>query len=325
MKKIIITILITLLFPLNVFAYSNYIIPGGTNIGIEVYNKGIMVIGFYKINNKFNTNELKLGDIITHIENKRVYTVDDMINAIENNVKNNKVNITVLRNKNEETFDFNLINIEGIYKTGLYVKDSISGIGTLTYIDPETKIYGALGHEIIESNSMTSVEVRTGSIFESAVTSIDRSSIGNAGTKNAKFYSNNKYGTVNKNTISGIYGKYTDTLPNIDSLEVGKPEELKKGKAIIYTVLEGEKIEKFEINITDINIKSEIKNISFEVTDERLKDKTGGIVQGMSGSPIIQNNKIFGAITHVIINNPHTGYGIFITTMLNEGDKILED
>lgn len=321
MKKKLTIILILLLFPLNVLAYSDYIIPGGTNIGIEVYNKGIMVIGFYKINNKFNTNDLKLGDTITHIEDVRVYTVDDMINAIEKNVIDNKVNITVIRNKSEENITFNLVNVDGLYKTGLYVKDSISGIGTLTYIDPETKIYGALGHEIIESNSMTSVEVRTGSIFESSVTSIDRSTVGNAGTKNAKFYSNNKYGTINKNTVSGIYGEYTKDLPNIEPLEVGQPEELKLGKATIYTVLEGENIESFEINITDINLKSEIKNISFEVTDERLKDKSGGIVQGMSGSPIIQNNKIFGAVTHVIINNPHTGYGIFITTMLEEGEK----
>jgi len=321
MKKKLLTLLILVIFPLNVVAYSNFIIPGGTNIGIEVYNKGIMVIGFYKINNKFNTNDLKLGDIITYIENTRVYTVEDMIDAIEKNVNNNKINITVLRNKKEETYSFNLINKNGVYKTGLYVKDSISGIGTLTYIDPETKIYGALGHEIIESNSLTSVEVRTGSIFESEVTSIDRSSVGNAGTKNAKFYSNNKYGTVNKNTVSGIYGLYTKELPNIKPLEVGLAEDIKVGKATIYTVLEGEKIEEFEINITDINLKSEIKNISFEVIDERLKDKTGGIVQGMSGSPIIQDNKIFGAVTHVIINNPNTGYGIFITTMLEEGEK----
>jgi len=325
MKKRIIILLTILLFPLNIFAYSTYIIPGGNNIGIEVYNNGIMVIGFYKINNKFNTSELKIGDVITHINNIRVYTVNDMIKEIENNVKNNKVNITVLRNKNEETFTFNLINDNDVYKTGLYVKDSINGIGTLTYIDPETKIYGALGHEIIESNSMTNVEVRTGSIFESEVTSIDRSSVGNAGTKNAKFYSNNKYGTVNKNTISGIYGKYTSTLPDIDVLEVGKPNELKKGKAYIYTVLDKEKIEMFEINITDINLKSEIKNITFEVNDNKLIDKTGGIVQGMSGSPIIQDNKIFGAITHVIVNKPNTGYGIFITTMLEEGDKIKGD
>lgn len=321
MKKKVIILLITLLFPLNVYAYSNYVIPGGNNIGIEVYNEGIIVIGFYKINNRYNTSDLKIGDIITKINDTEVYTVNEMVNAIEDNVKNNKVNITVLRNKKEKTIEFNLINQEGVYKTGLYVKDSISGIGTLTYIDPTTKIYGALGHEIIEGNSMTSVEIRSGTIFESLVTSIDRSSVGSAGTKNAKFYSNNIYGNVNKNTISGIYGTYTDELPNKETLEVGKPDELKEGRATIYTVLEGDTVEEFTINITNINKSSQIKNISFEITDEKLLEKTGGVVQGMSGSPIIQNNKIFGAVTHVIVNNPTTGYGIFITTMLEEGEK----
>lgn len=321
MKKKIAILLISLLFPLNVFAYSNYVIPGGNNIGVEVYNEGIIVIGFYKINNRYNTSDLKIGDVITRINDTQVYTVDEMIKAIEENVKDNKVNITILRNKKEKVIEFNLINQEGVYKTGLYVKDSISGIGTLTYIDPETKIYGALGHEIIEGNSMTSVEIKSGTIFESLVTSIDRSSVGSAGTKNAKFYSNNVYGSVSKNTISGIYGKYTDELPNKEVLEVGKPDELKKGEATIYTVLEGEKVEEFTINITNINKSGKIKNITFEITDKRLIEKTGGVVQGMSGSPIIQNNKIFGAVTHVIVSNPTTGYGIFITTMLDEGEK----
>ena len=168
---------------------------------------------------------------------------------------------------------------------------------------------------------MKSVEIKSGTIFESLVTSIDRSSVGSAGTKNAKFYSNNIYGNVLKNTISGIYGTYTDELPAKETLEVGKPDELKEGEATIYTVLTGEKIEEFSINITNINTSGKIKNITFEITDTRLIEKTGGVVQGMSGSPIIQNNKIFGAVTHVIVNAPTTGYGIFITTMLEEGEK----
>lgn len=321
MKKKLLILIISILFPFNVFAYSNYIIPGGNNIGIEVYNEGIIVIGFYKINNRYNTNDLRIGDIITKINNTEVNSVDEMIKAIENNVKDNKITLNILRNKDEKTIEFDLINQEGVYKTGLYVKDSISGIGTLTYIDPETKIYGALGHEIIEGTTLTTVEVRSGTIFESLVTSIDRSSIGTAGTKNAKFYSNNIYGNVNKNTISGIYGKYTQSLPDTETLKVGNSNELKEGKALIRTVLDGEKIEEFEIEITKINENTKIKNITFKITDKRLLEKTGGIVQGMSGSPIIQDNKIFGAVTHVIVNNPETGYGIFITTMLNEGER----
>lgn len=321
MKNKMIILFISILFPFNVFAYSNYIIPGGNNIGIEVYNEGIIVIGFYKINNKYNTNDLHIGDIITKINDHEVNTVDDMIKQIEKNVKDNKINMTLKRNKVEKTIEFNLINNEGVYKTGLYVKDSISGIGTLTYIDPESKIYGALGHEIIEGTTLTTVEVRSGTIFESLVTSIDRSSVGSAGTKNAKFYSNNVYGNVNKNTISGIYGKYTKDLPNTQTLEVGNPNELNEGKAYIRTVLNGDKIEEYEIDITKINEDSKTKNITFKITDKKLLEKTGGIVQGMSGSPIIQNNKIYGAVTHVIVNNPETGYGIFITTMLKEGEK----
>lgn len=321
MKKKVLTLVLLLVFPLNIMAYSDYIIPGGNNIGIEVYNEGIIVIGFYKINNKYNTNDLHIGDVITKINDDNVYTIDDMVRSIESNVKDNKIKLTVQRDKKEKIIDFELINIDNTYKTGLYVKDSVSGIGTLTYIDPETKIYGSLGHQIIEGTSMTTVEVRSGSIFESLVTSIDRSSIGTAGTKNAKFYSNNIYGNITKNNINGIYGTYTDKLPDKDLIEVGKPNDLNVGKASIFTVINGDKIEEFDINITKINKNSDIKNISFEIVDERLLDVTGGIVQGMSGSPIIQNNKIFGAVTHVIVNKPTTGYGIFITTMLEEGEK----
>lgn len=321
MKKVVI-FLILLLFPISVYAYSEYIIPGGNNIGIEIKNDGIIVIGFYKINNKYNTNDIKIGDVINKINNKKINNVNEMVEEIEKNVINNKVNITILRNNKESDIEFNLVNDEGIYKTGLYVKDTISGIGTLTYIDPETHIYGALGHEVIEGNSMKSVEVKSGTIFESLVTSIDRSTVGNAGTKNAKFYSNNIYGNIKKNTVTGIYGKYTSSINKDNLMYVGKPEDLKTGSAYIYTVVEGEKIEQFKINITKINMNSNIKNISFEVVDEKLLDLSGGIVQGMSGSPIIQDNKIFGAVTHVIVSKPTTGYGIFITTMLSEGDKI---
>ena len=321
MKKKLIILLITLLFPLNVFAYSNYIIPGGNNIGIDVSNNGIIVVGFYKINEKYNTNDLKLGDIIIGVNDTSVYTIEEMVKSIEDNVKDDKINLKIVRNDKEMDVEFKLINVEGIYKTGLYVKDSISGIGTLTYIDPETRIYGALGHEIIESNSLTSVEVRNGTIFESYVTSIDRSTVGNAGTKNAKFNQENVYGNIKKNTESGIYGLYTDKIDNSNLMEVGKPEDLKLGTAYIYTVVDGSEVKMYEINITNINLNSKIKNISFEVVSEELLNIAGGIVQGMSGSPIIQDNKIFGAVTHVVVSNPNTGYGIFITTMLNEGEK----
>ena len=320
MKKFI--ILLLAIIPINVFAYSNYIIPGGNTVGIDVKNKGIIVIGYYVINNKINQNNLQIGDIITKVNNKEVYSIEELINEIEKEVNDNLVYLTIERNNKELIVPFKLHNINGKYKTGLYVKDNISGIGTLTYIDPETKIFGALGHEIIESNTGYLIEVNNGSIFRSSITGIDKSTIGSAGTKNAKFYSNEKYGEINKNTYQGIYGIYTSDISNMDTLEVGNLSDIEKGKAYIYTVLDKENINKYEIEIDRIN-PGNIKNIHFIITDNNLINKTGGIVQGMSGSPIIQNNKIIGAVTHVIVDNPTTGYGISIVNMLEEGDKLL--
>ena len=320
MKKYII-LLIFLLIPLNVFAYSSYIIPSGKTLGIEIKNDGIIVIGFYKIENRFNRNSLKVGDNIIKVNNTEVNTIDELVSAIEQNVKNNQVNLTIKRNRKVYEVSFELIYKDNAYKTGLYVKDSITGIGTLTYIDPETKIYGALGHEIIESNSGQVIEVKTGKIFKSSITRIDRSSIGVAGTKNAKFYSNTIYGNVTKNTNKGIYGIYTDDISNYETLEVGTAETLKIGPAVIYTVLTKEEVKAYDIFIDSIEKSNSVKNIYFRITSEELINAAGGIVQGMSGSPIIQDNKIYGAVTHVILDNPTTGYGIFITSMLKEGES----
>lgn len=321
-KKLIIFLsILSVILPFHVLAYSNYLIVGGENIGIDVKNNGILIIGFYKINNEYNKNNLKIGDVIKKVNQIEVSSINELTETIEKEQVDNEVTFTIERNKTTKEINFKLIKENNKYKTGLYVKDSITGIGTLTYIDPTTSIYGALGHEILESKTMQSIEVKTGTIFESEITSIDRSSEGNAGTKNAKFNYKNTFGTITKNTESGIYGKYNIELPNKELIEVGNPNEIKTGEAKILTVLEGNQVEEFEINIISIEKNSNIKNIYFEITDKELISKTGGIVQGMSGSPIIQNNKIVGAVTHVIVKEPITGYGIFITTMLEEGER----
>ena len=319
-KKYLIMLMV-LLIPLNVLAYSSQIIPGGNTLGIEVTNDGIIIIGFYKIDNKLNRNALKVGDTIVKVGNETVESIDALVKQIEAQVQNSMVNLTIKRKGSLFTIPFELALVDGTYKTGLYVKDSITGIGTLTYIDPGTKIFGALGHEITEGNSGNLIEVKTGKIFRSSVTKIDRSVNGTAGTKNAKFYSNTLYGSVTKNTNKGIYGQYTADLNMNETLEVGQPETLKKGNAKIYTVLAGETIKEYDIYIDRIDNRNQIKNIHFKILSEELIEAAGGIVQGMSGSPIIQDNKIYGAVTHVILDNPTTGYGIFITTMLEEGER----
>lgn len=323
MKRLKILLLSLLLIPMNVLAYSDYIIPGGETLGIEINSDGIMVIGFYQIDGKFNKGDpvIKSGDYITEVNGIRVNTVDELTEIVEDNVLEEKVEVTIKRNGKEKTSELSLIKDGEVYKTGLYVKDSITGIGTLSYIDPETKVFGALGHEIIEANTNSLVEIRSGIIFRNYITGIEKSASGVPGSKNAKFYYDTVYGKILKNTNVGIYGLYENEMPNKELYEVGNPEEIKIGDASIYTVLDGENINDYSIEITKIDETSDIKNISFVINDPELIDKTGGVVQGMSGSPIIQNDKIIGAVTHVVIDNPVTGYGIFITTMLEEGEK----
>lgn len=324
MKKYLVAFLLSIILcPLSVFAYSDKVILGGENIGIHIETPGVMVIGFYKVNGeniKGNPN-IQIGDIITKVNNTPVSKIEELTDTIEKEISNNQITITVSRNKEEIEISLTLLKVDGVYKTGLYVKDGLTGLGTISYIDPTTKIYGALGHEILESTSEKLVEVKTGIIFESNVTSIRKSSVGNAGEKNADFNFNHVFGSIVDNTNHGIFGKYEESLGN-ETIDVAKPDEIKLGEATIYTVLNGKEKKGYTINITNIQEYNDVKNLTFEITDAELINKTGGIVQGMSGSPIVQNDKIIGAVTHVIIDNPLTGYGIFITTMLESGDKI---
>ncbi len=321
MKKFIVFLCILMMSPLSVFAYSSKVILGGETIGIDIESNGVMVIGFYKIDGKYHKSDLVEGDVITKIEDTSISSIEDLTNALENYIGEEEIEVTYLRGEKEKTTNISLFLENGVYKTGLYVKDGITGIGTLTFIDPATNTYGALGHEVLESNTSKIVEVKTGTIFRNSITSIDESSNGNPGSKNAKFYYGTTYGDIDKNTKFGIYGTYTDEYDEDKLIEVATPEEVKVGSATIYTVLEDETVEAFEIEITKINENSEIKNISFEITDPVLLEETGGVVQGMSGSPIVQNGKLIGAVTHVVTDNVTTGYGLFITTMLEESEK----
>ena len=312
MKYLKIMLISLLINPLSVYAYSDYVVLGGDNIGININSNGLLITGFYKVNNKYNYNDLVVGDYISHVNGIEVNSVNDFIDIVSNK---DCVNLTIRRDDKEFNVVFDLIN----NKSGLYLKDGITGIGTLTYVDPESRIYGALGHEVIESNTRDSIDIESGSIFESKVVSIDKSFDGRPGTKNAKFYYKNKYGDIDKNTVYGIYGDYNGEI-NANLIEVGKSNDLKLGKAYIYTTID-DFVDSYEINITKIDMNNFVKNIYFEIVDKELLETTGGIVQGMSGSPIVQDNKLYGAVTHVVVDDVKRGYGVFITTMLEEGEK----
>lgn len=324
-NRLLLLLLSVFIIPNYVLAYSEYVIAGGENIGIELNSSGVIIVGTYEVNGRNIAKEsgLQNGDKITKINNYPITNIKEMLNIIETTVDKNNISLTFSRGNKEKSTNLKLIKDENnIYKTGLYVKDSITGVGTLTYIDPNTKLFGALGHEIIEKNTGQKLEISNGKIYSSTVTGITRSDIGKPGEKNAKYDSTKVFGEVLENTSRGIFGNYTDDVPNKKLYQVAKNNDVKPGEATIFTVINENNIEEFKINIIKINQDTNhSKNILFEVTDDTLLKATGGIVQGMSGSPIIQNNKIIGAVTHVVVDDPTKGYGIFITKMLEEAEN----
>ena len=321
MKKKLLTILFLLLiFPLNIYAYSNKVIVGGKTIGIEVFSNGVYVVGHYKVNNKFISKEagFLVGDIIKEVNNKKISNINDLNNILS---EDKEYSFKVLRKNNLINLKLKLVKEANLIKTGLYVKDQINGIGTLSYIDPETRTFGALGHEIIESASLSKFNVDRGNIYKAEVKSINKSSRGITGEKNATIEKDQVLGEISSNEINGIYGKYKENIDTNNTMDIAQPEEIIKGEAYIKTVINDSEEELFKINIISIE-DNQTKNILFEITDSKLLESTGGIVQGMSGSPIIQNNKIIGVVNYVIVEEATKGYGIFITKMLEEGDKI---
>lgn len=312
------------IIPIQVSAYSDYILAGGENIGIELKSDAVLVVGTYETGgvNPAEKAGIRAGDKITKVNNIPADTINKMIEIIGEKGNEKNVKITYQRGNSEYETTLTLIkDTDNIYKTGLYVKDSISGIGTLTFIDPNTKLYGALGHEIIEKTTGQKLEIKEGSIYSSTVTGITPSDKGHAGEKNARYNTTEVYGNIKENTKAGVFGTY-NKVPNKKLYKVAKEEEVTLGKAKILTVITENKVEEFTINILKVNkSKNTTKNLLFEITDEKLLSKTGGIVQGMSGSPIIQNDNIIGAVTHVVVDDPTKGYGIFITTMLEEAEN----
>ena len=316
-------LIVMFIIPLNVLAYSDFIVVGGETIGIEVNGKGVLVVGFYKVNNNYIGKDagFELGDSIVSINDVSVNDINEMIDTIKK-FSSKKINFLIERDNKKEVISLTpSIDENGILKTGLYVKDKINGIGTLTYIDPGTNVFGALGHEIIESSTASKFEIKDGLIYDAVVDNITKSRNGSAGEKNATYNKNSVQGKINDNNTTGIYGNYLFDYDEREKLEVAENEEILVGDAYIKTVIRGEVVEDFAIKILNIDYNSKTKNILFEIVDSKLLDATGGVVQGMSGSPIIQNNKIVGAVNYVLVNETNKGYGIFITTMLEEGES----
>ena len=308
------------------------LVIGGQNIGIELRSNGLLISGTYdvkngnKIYNPKSDSDLKKGDLIISVGENRVNSLNDLVTILKDKYANkDSADVKIIRDGITYTKNLKLIRDEyKNIKTGLFIKERLLGIGTITYYDEENGTYGALGHEMNDANYSPSIDLSFGTIYSSDVTLIRKSKNGNPGEKIASINEDEILGEVEKNNDYGIYGKYNVNIDDYITLEVGEKEDVELGAAQIWTVIHGDKVEKFDIEIVSLKDqdKQSIKGISFKVVDKRLLDITNGIVAGMSGSPIIQNNKIIGAVTHVLVDNVDHGYGIFIEWMLEESDNL---
>lgn len=309
------------------------LIPGGHSIGVRMNVKGVLIVGLEEIEtpkgdfvNPGLDAGLQIGDNILEINGTKVNNakeVREIVNKIKNDVrlkvkrKDDIMNIKITPMQSAD---------DKLYKIGVWVKDKTAGIGTLTFYDPSSNTFGALGHAITDPETGTVLSVAQGELLNSKVESVKQGKAGSPGEIKGIFYEADKpLGKLSKNTDFGIFGKTYSQITNPlyqKPLQIGYQNEIKKGPAYILTTLDGDKVEKYSISIEKINrqSKASTKSMVIRVTDKRLLDKSGGIIQGMSGSPIIQNNKIIGAVTHVFVNDPRKGYGIFIEWMLQDSN-----
>ncbi|WP_455817947.1 SpoIVB peptidase [Clostridium butyricum] len=309
--------------------------PGGVPIGVRVSSEGVLVVGYsdIEINNEKEESPgkvggLEIGDVILKINGIEMHNSRDLVKAIKQSEKDS-IKVDILRHGENITKIVTLKKENNKdYKIGLWIRDSTAGVGTMTFYDDTSKKFGALGHPITDSDTNEPFLIKDGDVIESSVISIRKGEKGSPGELKGIFINeSNPTGEIDKNTQSGIFGQLNSNIlqkSDIKRLKVGFRDEIVPGKAKIITTIDENGPQEYEIEIEKLlnqNVASS-KSMVIKVTDPRLLEKTGGIVQGMSGSPIIQNNKIVGAVTHVLINKPDTGYGIYIEWMLQDAGII---
>ena len=306
---------------------------GGNAVGLVLKTQGVMIIGSSAVSTQegerdilLESDSLQLGDIITQIENETVENVSS-ISRIINKPENHSRDLLIKgirKNKSFETrvkpcYDVKSQN----YKLGVWVRDDASGIGTLTYINSNNR-FGALGHPICDSDTKSVISLKDGQLYNCSILGVNKGASGSPGELKGLFMQGkNTQGVVEKNNNYGVFGTiYNDSnfLKNYSEIEVGSRLSVKPGKAQIRCCLDGNNVETFDVEIIKTNYQnySNGKSMVIRVTDKDLISRTGGIVQGMSGSPIIQNGKLIGAVTHVFVNDPTKGFGVYIDWMLNE-------
>lgn len=301
------------------------VIPLGNAIGLKLYTEGVLIVGMSEIEGKrpYELSGIKEGDRIISIDDKKIETTEDLIETV-NASKGKEVSIKYVRENSEEVTNITPVQTkENEYKLGLWVRDAAAGVGTASFYIPSTGMFASLGHGITDIDTGDLITISNGELVSTNIVSIQKGEKGKPGEIKGSIEGASKIGEVYKNTSFGIFGKVSNknSLKVTESeMEILNRDEIKKGKAQIICELEDGKKEHYDIEIQRIYTANnkDNKSMLIKITDERLLEKTGGIIQGMSGSPIIQNGKFVGAVTHVLVNDPTTGYGIFADMMLKQ-------
>lgn len=302
----------------------------GESFGIKLYTDGVIVVGTQSVDlgsKKVNPAEnagIEVGDIIISINNMNVFTSDD-VEKILNDNNGKPYTLKIKRNERYKTFTLTPVysDKEGCYKAGMWVRDSTAGIGTITFYNKEAGTFGALGHQVNDVDTNEIMPMLEGEAVGADVTKVYKASSGETGSLTCDFQ-DYTIGRLTDNTYCGIYGVYSQIGDNAKEYTVTSKQEVEKGEAQLITTVDESGPQSYDIEITKISYSESHlqKNMVIKITDNELLKKTGGIVQGMSGSPIIQNGKLVGALTHVIINNPKKGYAIFAQTMVEQSNYV---
>ncbi len=306
------------------------VIPGGQSIGIKLRASGILVVGYHLIHSGRDAvspgiqARLHAGDVIVLVDGVRAGSVAQVARQIDA-VGKRGARLKVMFSRHGKLYQTAIRPIydgdSGSYRIGLYIRDSASGVGTLTFYVPGSHSFGALGHVIADADTGEAIEGR-GQIVHAAVTSIDRGESGQPGEKRGLFVDERHVvGSIERNTEFGVFGHMLSAPDHglVDRpVSVADPSEVHTGRAQILTVVSGQKVERFDVMIVRVNPQNtaQVKGLVVRVTDSSLIRRTGGIVQGMSGSPILQDGRLVGAVTHVFVSDPRQGYGIFAAWML---------
>jgi stage IV sporulation protein B len=317
------------------------VVPGGQSIGVKLNTLGVLIVGHHLVNTSSGKQspgeiaDIQVGDIITKINGKDIKKMGDVSPFVRESGESQKpLDVTIIRDGKSLHKSLKPLQDKNdqSYRIGLYIRDSAAGVGTLTFYDPASFKYGALGHVISDMDTKKPIKVNNGEILGSTVTSIEKGSNGHPGEKLARFSNDQRVlGDISKNSPFGIFGRLNDKISNgrwNKPLPIALSDQVKEGPAKILTVVNGSKVREFDVDvISSVPQKfPATKGMVIKITDPELLKITGGIVQGMSGSPIIQNGRIIGAVTHVFVNDPTSGYGVHIEWMLDEaGINIYEE